>query len=361
MKKILFIVNVDWFFDSHRRPLELLLKVNYETLVFAGNSGFNLSYKINYFQIKSRVPTFRGIIQLYKMFQSIEKDTQVIVVSPVMIFVCHFLFSTHRNIIYNFSGLGFLRSRSKFLKNLLFYYLKWFPVKGKRVFVVQNHDDYDYLFSFFKNNSKFCFELIPGSGFESNISMEIIPDFSTVKIGFVGRIRKDKGIMNLIRAVNELVNEGFKIDLVIWGQLDNEGRHGFTTQELGEMNSFPQFFKGYSRDKYEIYSSFNLFCLPSNGEGLSKAAIEAASYGLPLVLSNVQGNRDMIEGNGFLFEYSDLDSLKQVLFNVCSLSEDQLKFMSNVSRSMFEERWTLKAIYNKWNSLLMKYDITSIK
>jgi glycosyltransferase involved in cell wall biosynthesis len=116
---------------------------------------------------------------------------------------------------------------------------------------------------------------------------------------------------------------------------------------------------GFSKDKREIFSSFNWFCLPSNGEGLSKAAIEASSFGLPLLLSNVQGNRDMIKDNGFLFEYGDVENLKRVLVDISNLSKEEVQNMSETSKSMFEVNWTLESVYNKWKQLLVKYDTFS--
>jgi glycosyltransferase involved in cell wall biosynthesis len=359
VRKLCFIVNVDWFFHSHRRPLEWKLSSTFNTSVIAGESGIKTDYIINTFEVNSRVPTIRGVTQFYKEVKKLDRKTILVIVSPVMIILSHFLLRIRKQIFYNFSGLGFLRSKSSITRNLIMYLIKLYPVSGNRVFVVQNTDDYKYLNQVFKSKKNLHVEIIEGSGYEA--VEETLPkrNFDEVILGYVGRIRKDKGILDLTRAVSQLENEGYNINLKIWGNLDDSSRHGFSEYELEELNNTSQYFQGFSTDKPEIFGSFNWFCLPSNGEGLSKAAIEASSFGLPLLLSNVQGNRDMIKGNGYLFEYGDIENLKKVLIEICDLSEGEVQNMSERSKSMFEAKWTLESIYNRWKQLLIKYDTFS--
>lgn len=359
MRKLCFIVNVDWFFHSHRRPLERKLSFTFNTSVIAGDSGIKTDYIINTFEVNSRVPTIRGVLQLYKEVKKLDRKTILVIVSPVMIILSHFLLRKRKQVFYNFSGLGFLRSKSTITRSLIMYLLKFYPVLGNRVFVVQNSDDYEYLNQVFKSKKNFYIEIIEGSGYEP--VEETLPktNFGEVTLGYVGRIRKDKGILDLARAVSQLEKEGYDIKLKIWGNLDDSSRHGFNEFELKELDRFSQYFQGFSKDKREIFSSFNWFCLPSNGEGLSKAAIEASSFGLPLLLSNVQGNRDMIKGNGFLFEFGDVENFKKVLIDISKLSKNEVEKMSETSRSLFEANWTLESIYNKWKKILIKYDTPS--
>lgn len=358
-RRLCFIVNVDWFFHSHRRPLERKLSTTFSTSVIAGDSGMKMDYPISTFEVNSRVPTIRGVFQFYKEIRKLDRNTILVIVSPVMIILSHFLLRKRRVVFYNFSGLGFLRSMSSFFRNLIMYFIKLYPVSGTRVFVVQNSDDYKYLNQVFKTKKRLHLEIVEGSGYEAE--NEFLPkrNFGEVTLGYVGRIRKDKGILDVIRAVSQLENEGCKINLNIWGHLDDSRRHGFSKLELEEMGKYSQYFRGFSMDKREIFSSFNWFCLPSNGEGLSKAAIEASSFGLPLLLSNVQGNKDMINGNGFLFEYGNVENLKKILIEITHLPEGKVQEMSDRSRSVYESNWTLESIYNRWKQLLIKYDTLS--
>lgn len=359
MAKGAFIVNVDWFFDSHRRPLQKRLNREHLFEIIAGNSGLKTDYTMGTFEVNSRLPTLRGVYQLYRQVKKLDKNDVLIVVTPIMIFLCHVLFLRRRNVIYNFSGLGFLRDQSKIIILILFKLLKHIPTLGERIYVVQNSDDYKYLNTVFNSSKNKDVKLIPGSGYEEldfryckNRNEELV-------IGYVGRIRKDKGVLDLLNAVSIIQREGFNVSVKIWGKLDDERRHGFSPYELIELDGFKNCMCGYSENKVEIYNSFNWFCLPSNGEGLSKAAIEASSFGLPLLLSDVEGNRDMIDGNGFLFDYGDAKSITNVLREISNLSKYEIDKMSKQSRLMFEQNWTMDSIYEKWNDLLKRYDTTS--
>ena len=67
----------------------------------------------------------------------------------------------------------------------------------------------------------------------------------------------------------------------------------------------------------------------------------------------------MIKGNGFLFEFGDVQNLKKVIIEISDLSEGEVLDMSERSRSMFEANWTLESIYNRWKQLFIKYDTLS--
>ena len=174
-------------------------------------------------------------------------------------------------------------------------------------------------------------------------------------IGFVGRIQKEKGVINLIESINFLKKNNFKIELCIWGELDDPKRHGFNRDEINFLNLNREYFKGVSSDKDLIYSSFDVFCLPSKGEGLSKSAIEAASYGKPLLLSRVPGNNDMIKNNGFYFDYNNTQSLNEKLIDFLDLSLNSINEMSKNSFNLFNDRWHMEKIAEMWKKILKRF------
>jgi glycosyltransferase involved in cell wall biosynthesis len=354
-RKICFIVNVDWFFDSHRRPLQQKLDNNFSCDIIAGDTGFSLDYNIKKFEVSSRIPTIKGLLQLRKILKDYNKDTNFIVVSPIMIFIIHFFFPKLRRVHYNFSGLGFLRSKSSALQLFLFKAFAFYPINGFRSIVVQNSDDLIFMQRVFQYNKKFYLSLIPGSGFENPSNM-VIHKNDVLRLGFVGRVRKDKGILDLIEAVNILKGENYKLELHIWGKLDEPSRHGFSNSELNFISKNSKYFCGESKDKHEIFRSFDWFCLPSNGEGVSKAAIEAASYKKPLLLSNTPGNRDMIDNNGYLYSFSNVNDLKEKIKLIDSIDLNEYSKLAKRSHELYIEKWTLQSISKNWLNLLETYD-----
>ena len=55
---------------------------------------------------------------------------------------------------------------------------------------------------------------------------------------------------------------------------------------------------GYRTDVHEIYSAADIFVHPSYREGLPVAVIEAMASGLPIVASDIRGNRDLVKPEG---------------------------------------------------------------
>lgn len=52
---------------------------------------------------------------------------------------------------------------------------------------------------------------------------------------------------------------------------------------------------GYRSDVKELYQAADLFCHPSHREGLSVAVMEAMASGLPVLCSDIRGNRDLVQ------------------------------------------------------------------
>jgi glycosyltransferase involved in cell wall biosynthesis len=78
---------------------------------------------------------------------------------------------------------------------------------------------------------------------------------------------------------------------------------------------------GYRTDIIEINHIADVFVFPSFREGLSVALMEAMACGLPVVCSDIRGNRDLIEDGkgGFLVEPKDVAGFAQ---SIKSLSEN---------------------------------------
>ena len=97
----------------------------------------------------------------------------------------------------------------------------------------------------------------------------------------------------------------------------------------------------------------SVFVLPSYGEGLPKVALEAASTGMPLIVSNARGARDcVIEGkNGFYTKINDANDLKNIMENFI-LEREKLGAFGKFSSSLVAQKFSLPIITNKFLMLL---------
>jgi sugar transferase (PEP-CTERM/EpsH1 system associated) len=120
---------------------------------------------------------------------------------------------------------------------------------------------------------------------------------SEVVIGSVGRMAAVKDHLTLVRAFIELVtsNAGMRrrARLVIAGDGPVRAEcHALLTQ--GGVESLA-WLPGERDDVPELLRTFDVFALPSLGEGISNTILEAMATGLPVVATRVGGNPELVE------------------------------------------------------------------
>lgn len=95
----------------------------------------------------------------------------------------------------------------------------------------------------------------------------------------------------------------------------------------------------------------DMFILPSNYEGLPMSIIEALSFGLPVVASNVGGISELLDGtNGMIAENTTDDfsaKIEQILLN-----HDLYKSISRNARLTFENKFTLEVMANNYQNVI---------
>jgi len=108
----------------------------------------------------------------------------------------------------------------------------------------------------------------------------------------VGRFVPDKGFDVLIHAFNRLRLHGWK--LLIAGQADHQDQYTLELKQIAEQNE-NIILPGYmsSEKLHELYSHAGLYVLPSYYEGLPISLLEAMSYGLSCIASDIPGNRSV--------------------------------------------------------------------
>jgi glycosyltransferase involved in cell wall biosynthesis len=124
----------------------------------------------------------------------------------------------------------------------------------------------------------------------------------------VGRFVPEKGFDYLIDAYIRLELDGFK--LVIVGDSDHDSDYSSELKKTANKNInivLTGFISG--KPLQELYSHAGLFVLPSYYEGLPIVLLEAMSYGLSCIVSDIEANRSVGLSRNRYFEPGDVAEL----------------------------------------------------
>ena len=126
----------------------------------------------------------------------------------------------------------------------------------------------------------------------------------------VGRFVPEKGFDDLIAAFNQGKIDQWKLVLV--GDADHEDKYSLDLKKKARINHniiLTGFLNG--RPLYELYTHAGLFVLPSYYEGLPIVLLEAMSYGLSCVVSDIPANRNVELDEDRFFKTGDVASLRE--------------------------------------------------
>ena len=135
-------------------------------------------------------------------------------------------------------------------------------------------------------------------------------------IVFLGRINREKGIVELVTAFNLLSQKGIQnVFLLIIGPFESDS-HDLPAATKNNLEHNPYIrVLGYTDNPEKYLAVADLFCLPSYREGFGSVVIEAAAMGVPTVASRVVGLVDAVvdDMTGLLVPAKDADGLADAL------------------------------------------------
>lgn len=177
-------------------------------------------------------------------------------------------------------------------------------------------------------------------------------------VGFVGRLTREKGVLELFVSSKLVRKEIPDVHFVIIGLVDT-ARSDPVTLEVAEEFGITDFchFLGLRHDMAELYALMDVFTLPSYREGLPLVLMEASMMGVPSVGTKVRGSREVIEDGrtGTLVDPKDAPGLAAAIVGLLK-ERDRAALMGQAARErallLFDERPVFEKQRREYERLL---------
>jgi len=224
-------------------------------------------------------------------------------------------------------------------------------------FIFQNHSNKNLFISLNYASEKNSI-VIRGNGIpKANLVKKLNLDHKKlIKFCFAGNLAISKGLNELLQASENLFRKNKNFELNIAGEyLPSED--DYISQACFEKMQKSRYINYYGRldhsEMNNFYSNSDIFILPSYGEGIPKSALEAASNGLPLILTDADGCNECIDKNGFLVPVGDIIGLENKMDRFIS-NPEIINEMSKKSLAIIEEKFNIELIAKQYLQLIGK-------
>lgn len=173
---------------------------------------------------------------------------------------------------------------------------------------------------------------------------------------YVGRISEDKGIECLLRAAPSVLRQFPNTEFLIVGE-----DYGYLNNLKSLVNSLgiekSVIFTGRltNRRLVDVYRSADVFVLPSELEAFGIVVIEAMASGVPIIVSNCGGMKNIVEDgmNGLIFDVGDARQLADKIRLLISDEELRSRLAEN-GRETVRERYTIEKVVDTLERLYEK-------
>lgn len=328
--KLFVVVNVDWFFISHRLVVALAAQqTGWDVTIVTADTGRLKDIEAAGLKVvslpmsrsgKNLLQELRVFVFFYRLYKREKPDVvHHVGIKTILWGTLAAKFASVLGVVNAISGLGgfFAKENDSIMAKLLPSVLRFAHHRDNLLVIFQNKEDKEvYLKNGFINESQVRF--IKGSGIDLN-EFCYTPDSSEGKIIVLMtcRIIREKGVFELAKAAEILRPEcENKAEFWIVGGLDDHP-DAITKEEMDAVCDGAYIkWLGRREDIKALLQQCHIFAFPSYYmEGLPKSLIEACAIGRPIVTTDNIGCRDVvIDGeNGFLVPIKDVDALAQKL------------------------------------------------
>jgi glycosyltransferase involved in cell wall biosynthesis len=312
-RRLLFVVNVDWFFVSHRLPIALeAIRQGYEVHIAAGLTDQRATLESNGLVVHplaldrsstGALSQLRLMWQLCKLFKNVRPSVvHLVTIKPVLLGGLMARLCGVPGVVAAISGLGFVfvdRGVKAALRRTAVAWLYRLALGHRNLTAIfQNQDDCVMLTRLAHLPTRKA-TLIRGSGVDLALYAHTSDPTGMPVVLLAARLLADKGVREFVAAarnVKKRLIETTPVRFVLVGTTDPSNPASLARDEIASwVDEGVIEWWGHRTDMPQTLSKANIVVLPSYREGLPKVLIEAAATGRPVVTTDVPGCRDAID------------------------------------------------------------------
>ena len=361
--KLFMVVNVDWFFLSHRKDVALRAQeAGWNVTIVTADTGklkdieaiglkvINLPMSRSGMNIVEELKTLNWLRKLYKR----ERPDVVhhVGMKTILWGTLAAKFSKVKGVVNAISGLGgfFAEDNKGLLSKVMPKVLRFSHNRANLLCIFQNDDDWGlYVKHGIIKHEQGRF--IKGSGVSlTDFCYTPEPSEGKLKVILTARMIVEKGVFLLTEAAERLREKyGEKAEFLLIGGLDDHP--GAITKEQLDTVCDGKYIQwlGYRTDVRDLLKQCHIVAFPSYYmEGLPKSLIEADAIGRPVITSNSVGCKETVEDgvNGFLIQPKDVDALTEMLDLLLGDAELRQK-MGKASRTYAEKYFDIEVVIER--------------
>jgi glycosyltransferase involved in cell wall biosynthesis len=179
-----------------------------------------------------------------------------------------------------------------------------------------------------------------------------------ILVGSVGRLVREKGYMEVLRAAELVREDRPQVRFLVIGPYEPDKQDAIPEADLrAAMDKGTIVYVGRRHDVERFYAAMDVFLLASHREGFPRAAMEAAAMGLPIVATDIRGCRQVVdhERTGLLVRKRDAEAITAAIVRLAS-SRAVRRRMGNAGRrkavAEFDDRRQIALTLETYSRLL---------
>ncbi len=247
--------------------------------------------------------------------------------------------------IANVTGLGTSIENSGLMQKITLKLYKIGLRHAKKVFF-QNTENLSFMLKHSVVDKEKA-EVLPGSGVNTEEHCyEPYPSGEKIIFSTIGRIMKDKGIEELLRAAEIIKKKHPETVFRLIGDFDESYEPVVREYEKKGIIEY----LGVKKDVHNDIAKSHAIIHPSYHEGMSNVLLEAASTGRPVIATDVPGCIEIYDPDitGISCKPGDLESLIEAIESFIALDNKQRELMGRKSREKILKEFDRKIVVGEY-------------